>query len=84
MSRRGLKVPGGGGGVESDFSVQRRPKLNNIIKILGLMKSFAFVMWCICGASYQKWIDQANKRLFYPYGVSKKYKKPIFWPKIEI
>ena len=54
MSRRGLKVPGGGGGVESDFSVQRRPKLNNIIKILGLMKSFAFVMWYFCGAFFQK------------------------------
>ena len=30
MSRSGLKVPGGGGGcgLESDFSVQLRPKLN--------------------------------------------------------
>ena len=29
MPRSGLKVPGGGGGGESDFSVQLRPKLNN-------------------------------------------------------
>ena len=30
MPRSGLKVPagGGGGGLESDFSVQLRPKLN--------------------------------------------------------
>ena len=37
MPRRGLKVPGGwvvgGGGVESKFSVQLRPKLNNFLVI---------------------------------------------------
>ena len=49
------------------------------IKILGLVKSFAFVIWCICGAFYQKWIDQANKRLFYPYRVSITYKMALFW-----
>ena len=49
-----MVVGGDGGGVESDYSVQLRPKLNNIIKILGLMKSFAFVMWYFCGAFFQK------------------------------
>ena len=36
----------------------------DIIKILDLMKSFAFLMWRIFGAFLKKWIDQANKRLF--------------------
>ena len=51
----------------------------DVIKILGLVKSFEFNVWCICGAFYQKWIDQANKRLFDPYRVSKKYKMALFW-----
>ena len=56
----------------------------DVIKILGLVKSFAFMMWCICGAFYQKWIDLSNKGLFNPYMVSKKYKMALFWPKIGI
>ena len=43
------------------------------------MKNVAFVMWSIYGAFNQKWIDQANKRLFDPYRVSKKYKMALFW-----
>ena len=33
-----------------------------MIKILGLLKSFAFVMRSICGAFFQKGIDQAKKK----------------------
>ena len=45
-----------------------------MIKIFGLLKSFAFVMWCICGAFFQEGIDQADKRLFWPCRVSKMQK----------
>ena len=43
-------------------------------------EKFCIVMWSICGAFYQKLIDQANRRLFYPYCVSKRYKMALFWP----
>ena len=56
----------------------------DIIKICGLLKSFAFVMLSILGAFFQKWIDKANKRLFQPYRVSKKLNWPYFSGKIEI
>ena len=57
-------------------------KLENmdVIKILGLVKSFnlcdVVYLWCL----YPKWINQVNKRLFYPYKVSKKYNIALFWP----
>ena len=40
-------------------------------------------MWCICGVFFQKWINQANKRLFDSYRVSKNGKWPSFGVKID-
>ena len=36
----------------------------DMIKLLGILKSFAFLMLSILGAFFQKWTAQANKRLF--------------------
>ena len=55
-----------------------------MIKILGLLKSFAFLMLSILWAFFQKWIDKANKRLIKPCRVSKKSKWAYFGGKIEI
>ena len=49
----------------------------DLIRILGLLKSFAFVMQSKSGAFFQKGIKQANKKLFKPYRVSKKWKKDL-------
>ena len=56
---------------------------NDRIKILSPVISFAFLMWCICGVFFQKWINQANKRLFDSYRVSKNGKWPYFGVKID-
>ena len=56
----------------------------DVIKILGLVKSFALMMWCIYGAFYQKWIDLSTKGLCHPCRVSKKNKMALFWPQIGI
>ena len=50
----------------------------NVIKILGLPKSFGFVMWSICGAILKIRRDKANRGLFQPYRLSKHGKMALF------
>ena len=40
---------------------------------IGSPEKFYFVMQSICGSFFQKQIEQANKMLFQPYRMSKKY-----------
>ena len=42
----------------------KKMRYMDMIKILGLLKSFAFLMLSILGAFFMKWIAKANKRLF--------------------
>ena len=55
-----------------------------MIKILRLLKSFAFLMLSLFGAFLQKWIDQAYKRLSQPYRLSNNENQHIFVEKIKI
>ena len=59
-------------------------RYKDMIKIPGLVKSVAFVMWCLCGAFSQKSLDQAKKKTNVTMQGSTKSKWPYFGTKIEI
>ena len=50
-----------------------------MIKILGLLKSFAFYDVEHFRSLFHKWIRQANKKLSQPYRVSEKNENRLFW-----
>ena len=68
--------------MQNSLILVQKLRYMDIIKISGLQNNFAFVMRSICGAFLQKGIDQANKRVFRPYRVSKNAKLPFFGAKI--
>ena len=49
---------------ENPHILVNKRRYMDMIKMLGLLKSFAFLMLSILGAFFQKCINQANKRLF--------------------
>ena len=58
--------------MEKGLILVQKLRYIDMIQILGLLKSFAFMMRSKSGAVFQKGIDLANKKLFKPYRVSKK------------
>ena len=54
-----------------------------MIKILSPLKSVAFLMWCICGVFFQKWINRANKR-HTPYHKGKTFPGTQYFDYIRI
>ena len=50
--------------IQNGFFLMQTLRFTDMIKILGLLKSFDFVMRSICGAFFQEEIDQADKSLF--------------------
>ena len=69
---------------QNGLILMQKLRYKDIVKILGPLRSFSFLVWCIYGALFRKWIDQANKRSFQPYKLSKKSKWSYFGEKIEI
>ena len=53
-------------------------------QILGLLKSFAFLMWCICGACFKNRLTRPIKGYFAHTGCPKNPKLPYFGAKMEI
>ena len=70
--------------MEKDLILVNILRYIDLIRILGLLKSFAFMIRSKSGAFFQKGIKLANKKLFWPYRVSKNGKVPYFGAKIEI
>ena len=52
--------------------------------IMGLLKSFAFLMWCICGACFKNWLTNPIKGYYAHTGCPKNPKLPYFGAKMEI
>ena len=69
---------------QNGLILMQKLRYKDIVKILGPLRSFSFLVWCINGTLFRKWIDQANKRSFQPYKVSKKSKWSYFGEKNEI
>ena len=68
---------------KNGFILEQKLRYNDMIKILSPLKSVVFLMWCICGVFFQKWINRTNKR-HTPYHKGKTFPGTQYFDYIRI